>query len=133
MKLGVGSFAAFAAFATIVGVCACTNPAEDCSLVGVYAVRATITDSITAAPLAHRASLIIRDGAYVDSVPWSGTPTDSAQLDFLIAGPDREGTYDVTVRREGWRVWTRADVRAPREKGCNVKQAQLTVRLQRTE
>jgi hypothetical protein len=40
------------------------------------------------------------------------------------------GTYAVTVRREGSREWTRADVRVARDRCSNVQQAELRVRLQ---
>ena len=105
---------------------------DDCAGEGVYAVKVEIVDSLTGAPLAYRSSLIIRDGAYVDSVPFRWAAVDSARVNYLDAGPDREGTYNVTVRRAGSQVWTRNGVRARRENGCNVKQAQLRARLQPT-
>ncbi len=112
---------------------ACSSPAGDCNPIDLYAVEANITDSISGTPLGYRASLIVRDGAYVDSVSSSDDPADSARTHFLAAGLDRDGTYQVTVRREGWRVWTRQDVQVSRD-GCGVlNSAELTVRLQRTQ
>lgn len=108
----------------------CESSTEDCAGVGAYAVRANIADSITGAPLAYRASLIIREGTFVDSVPFPRMAADSATVGYIETGLDRAGTYGVTVRRQGSRVWTRDGVRAFRENGCNLKQAVLTVRLQ---
>ena len=93
-----------------------------------YAVQANISDSAAGRPLAYRSSLIIREGTYVDSV--SGTSGDSATTAFLLAGRDREGTYDVTVRREGSRLWTRGNVRANRDRCGDLQGSELNVRLQ---
>ena len=109
-------------------VSGCTEP-NRCIGEGVFAVRANITDSLTGAPLAYRSSLIIRDGAYVDSVAFPGSVADSALLGFIQAGAERAGTYSVTVRREGSKVWTRAGVGVTTD-GCEVRQTELTVRLQ---
>lgn len=125
MKVVVRLFVMGAVSSVLVG---CTEP-NSCIGEGIFAVRANITDSLSGAPLAYRASLIIRDGAYVDSVAFPGSVADSALLGFIQAGSGRAGTYTVTVRRDGSRVWTRADVRVTSD-GCEVKQVQLTVRLQ---
>jgi hypothetical protein len=109
---------------------ACNADQGDCAGALGYAVHADITDSVSGAPLAYRASLIIRDGSFVDSVPFNSTVVDSARVPTLLAGRDREGTYDVTVRREGSRVWTRANVTARRDRCGDLKGAVLTVRLQ---
>jgi hypothetical protein len=110
---------------------ACQGSSEPCGAATLNsAVVAIITDSITGAPLAYRSSLIIRDGAYVDSVPFNSTVVDSARVSTLLAGLDREGTYAVTVRREGSRVWTRDNVRASRDRCGELKEARLQVRLQ---
>ena len=108
----------------------CESSTGDCAGEGVPSVRADITDSVTGAPLAYRSSLVIRDGLFVDSVPYQYRQVDSATFGYIEAGNDREGTYSVTVRREGSRAWTRNGVRVSRNNGCNLKQAVLTVRLQ---
>ena len=121
-------------FLSSLAVCllgACHGSNEPCGAgSGHYAVVAFITDSATGAPLAYRSSLIIRDGFYVDSVPFRSTVADSARGSTLLAGFDREGTYAVTVRREGSRVWTRDNVRATRDRCGELKEAELQVRLQ---
>ena len=61
-----------AALTATAALSACSNP--DCIVIARYAVGANITDSTTGAPLGYRASLIIRDGAYVDSVSPSECP-----------------------------------------------------------
>lgn len=127
MKPAIRLLVPFAAGAIVLG---CESSTGDCLLEGFPAVRANITDSITGRPLAYRSSLIIREGAYVDSVPFSSTVADSGTLLFIDAGISRAGTYNVTVRREGSRVWTRDGVRASREDGCSLKTAELNVRLQ---
>ena len=127
MRSRIERCVACAAGAILLG---CESTTGDCSTEGIAAVRASITDSLTGAPLAYRSSLIIREGTYVDSVPYRLTAAESASVGFIDAGNDRPGTYAVTVRREGSRVWTRAGVSAFKEDGCRLNQAVLTVRLQ---
>ena len=127
MRTNVIHLAFLLASTAVIG---CESATEDCAEVGRPAVRAHIRDSVTGRPLAYRASLIVRDGAFSDSVPYQASALDSATFDFIDAAIGREGTYTVTVRREGSRVWTRNGVRAHREDGCRLESAELTVRLQ---
>jgi len=115
-------------FALSAAALGCDDDQGPCAGEQGYAVQANITDSATGRPLAYRSSLIIREGTFVDSV--SGTLGDSATTTFLLAGRDREGTYDVTVRREGSRVWTRANVVAKRDRCGDLQGSELNVRLQ---
>jgi hypothetical protein len=116
--------------AVFVFVAGCESSTGDCSLLGVPAVRANITDSVTGRPLAYRSSLIIRDGAYVDSVPYASSAADSATVGFIDAGIGRAGTYSVTVRRDGSAVWKREGVRPSVENRCLLKSAVVNARLQ---
>lgn len=129
MILGIRLLAPLAAGVVVLG---CQSSTGDCAGEGAYAVRANIRDSASGAPLAYRSSLIIRDGPYVDSVPYRHPAADSATVGYIEAGLDRAGTYSVTVRREGSRVWTRDGVHAARPTGCGLRQAEVLVRLQPT-
>jgi hypothetical protein len=100
-----------------------------CAGVGKPGVRAHIRDSVSGAPLGYRSTLIVREGTYIDSVPYRHSPLDSATIDYIDAANGRAGTYSVTIRREGSRVWTRTGVRAEID-GCDFDNAEFTVRLQ---
>lgn len=72
------------------------------------AIRVEVRDSLTNAPVAHRALGWIRDGHYVDSLRitwWTGTGPDSLRAVGMSAGPERPGTYDVFLRRSGYLDW----------------------------
>ena len=112
-----------------VGVLATGCDRSTCAGVGQPAVRAHIRDALTGAPLAYRSTLIVREGTYVDSVPYPNPAVDSATVDYIDAAWDRSGTYSITVRREGSRVWTINHIRTEKD-GCEFDNAEFTVRLQ---
>jgi hypothetical protein len=68
-------------------------------------VQAEITDSITAAPAAYRASLIVAGNGFYDST-FAGPRPDSLTLEFISSSPPgKTGDYTVRVRRDGYRLW----------------------------
>jgi hypothetical protein len=90
-----------------------------------WGVVVEVRDSVTGAPAADGARLIVRDGAYADT---------SDQLPFtepltLRAAGERGGIYDVTVEKSDYRDWTRTRVRV-REDQCHVIPVRLEARLQ---
>jgi hypothetical protein len=101
-----------------------------CNLVARASVAVTVEDSITGAPIAAGATLIVRDGAFVDSVSF---PAGQLNADtWALATPnsyERAGTYDVTVRRDGYLQWEREDVEVRRAR-CGVSTVVLRARLQ---
>jgi hypothetical protein len=56
-----------------------------------------------------RGTLIVRDGAYMDTTPL-----------LMGAAPDRPGTYTIVARRPGYREWRRSRVHVPR-RPCTVR------------
>jgi hypothetical protein len=92
-------------------------------------VQADIRDSVTNAPSAYRASLILEGNGIYDST-YVGAPADSLTAVVQSAPPGQAGTYTVRVRRDGYRVWERRGVYLG--SGCTVAPSvTLSVRLQR--
>jgi hypothetical protein len=86
-------------------------------------VRLTVEDAMSGTNVTPGASVVLRSGAYADS---------------LVAPPgvnsvgvgNRAGTFTLTVRRAGYELWTRTDVRV--EAGpCGAATVELTARLNR--
>ena len=94
------------------------------------AVHAEIRDSITLAPAAHRASLIVVGNGFYDST-FAGERPDSLTVDFIRSSPPgRTGRYDVRVRRAGYSVWQRSGIHLEGD-GCRgASSVVLSVRLQ---
>lgn len=109
----------------------CTNPfGFACSDIGRFAVHVEVRDAATNAPAAEGATLTVRDGEYVDSR--NGGP-GAPPIPVLSAGAERAGTYQVTVRKEGYRDWTRENVRVKRAGWCDeLRSVQFTARLERS-
>jgi hypothetical protein len=101
---------------------ACSSPLVACNLNLVYGLTIVATDSTTGAPLAGAATIVeVRDGEYVDTLPDFGN-------EYSGAG-ERPGTYSVTVKRLGYLVWSRDDIRV-REDECHVIPVRIHARLQ---
>jgi hypothetical protein len=96
-----------------------------CTLDFRYGVVVEARDSVTGAPAAAGARLIVRDGAYADT---------SDQLRFvdplvLQAAGERGGIYDLTVQKPNYRDWTQRNVWV-REDRCHVIPVRVEARLQ---
>ena len=91
-------------------------------------VNVLVQDSASGARVASGAQLIARDGAYADS---SSYPANHPELDSspLQGAFERGGTYSVTVRRAGYRDWTRNNVSVTKG-ACHVNTVTLTALLQ---
>jgi hypothetical protein len=93
-----------------------------------YALEVAVADSVTGAPAASGARLVVRDGAYADSGELlAGRPELDAMP--LQAAAERAGTYEVTVRKAGYRAWAARDVGVDANE-CHVETRRLTARLQ---
>jgi hypothetical protein len=104
-----------------VSLAAC-DQATVCTTEFVYGLTMLVTDSGTQAPLGGPETVVVvRDGAYVDSVR---SPTHT----FLAAG-ERPGVYSVLAKRGGYQDWTRTEIQV-RDFGCHVSSLVLNVRLQ---
>ena len=76
-----------------------------CLTLPIPAVQAEIRDSITAAPAAYQASLIVAGNGLYDST-FVGPRPDSLSVSAIRSSPPgRSGEYAVRVRRTGYRLW----------------------------
>lgn len=120
----------------LLGACALLMCAG-CSLISapvcdgefVSAVNVRVVDSASGAMAASGAQLLVRDGAFADSMSLPANRTDLDALSLHAAG-ERAGTYAVTVRKDGYRDWTQANVQAERD-ACHVTKISLTALMQR--
>lgn len=90
-----------------------------------YGVVVEVRDSVTGAPAAAGARLIVRDGAYADT---SDQPPFVDPLILQAAG-ERGGFYDLTVQKPNYQEWTRRNVRVWEDR-CHVIPVRLGARLQ---
>ena len=65
-----------------------------CTTVVVFGLVGTARDAATGADITPGAYLVAREGSFSDSVTTSGT--------LLLAAPERAGTYEVTIGRDGY-------------------------------
>jgi hypothetical protein len=113
----------------LVLVAGCDPARVLCSPAQLFAIYVAPIDAVSRTPVPEGATLIIRDGTYVDSAQFA---TGLADRPVLVAGFDRAGTYDVLVRRPGYRNWTREGVRVTRGGTCgDVRPVELIAELER--
>ena len=122
--------------AALVGACGgellFPRPGRVCPDVAFASIVVAITDSISGVGLAAGASLILQDGAYIDSVVFGvNSPVSPGGRGGPPNTYERTGTYDVRVRRPDYLLWERRGVRVLRGE-CNVETVFLEARLQRT-
>jgi hypothetical protein len=97
----------FAPLALLPLLAACGDPlGQDCTTDVQPAVAVQIRDARTAAVLTGPATAIAREGAYAD------TAEIVAGDSWARLALEREGVYDITVRKAGYREWERAGVPA---------------------
>ncbi len=103
----------------------CGNPliGRECTTDVRPAVSVQIRDARTGSLLTGPATAVARDGAFVDS---SDIRTGESEARLAL---ERPGVYEVTVRRAGYREWTRTGVRA-RDGECHVRTVRLVAELE---
>jgi hypothetical protein len=101
---------------------ACEHPTV-CTAEFVYGLTVTVSDSATTVPLVDGTVVVVRDGAFVDSV------RATVGNNFISAG-ERAGVYSVLAHHAGYRDWIASGVRVTRG-SCHVVPVGLTARLQR--
>ncbi len=120
MALGLGTLTACRVSDILDGGRACTAEFR-------FGIVVRVVDSVSSADAAAGATVVIRDGAYVDSLP---APPDQSFPGASFAGAgERAGTYTVTVTKAGYRPWARNGVVVTRNE-CHVNTVQLEARLQ---
>ncbi len=102
-----------------------------CTLGASAAIHVFVRDAVTGAPIPpDGTTLILRDGAFVDSTTWPqpwGTWPEGVPL-YTSQAFERPGTYDVTVRQAAYVQWDTTRIRV-REGECGVRTVTLTARL----
>jgi len=87
------------------------------------AIVIELRDSVTPAPIPVGTTLVVQDGAFIDS-------TIATLGAGIIDWPNqRPGTYSLTLRHPGYRTWLRSGVVLVPER-CGVQQVRLIARLQ---
>lgn len=100
-----------------------------CTAVVMPGIEVQVYDSVSGQVAAVGARGYVQDGAYVDSLrPYRFMASDPSTLYALSAAPERPGRYDVVVEKEGYRTWTRSDVRVD-DGRCHVRSAVLRAEL----
>lgn len=79
-------------------------------------LRIEIRDARTGAPAAYDATVIVRDGSYVDTlrVAERWPPEQKTQVAVVWAAENRTGTYDVTITHPEYQTWHREGIRVAR-------------------
>lgn len=102
---------------------ACTDEAR-------ASVSVTVLDSVSGAPLGRGVSVVLQDGAWVDSTLFGDAPFWDGMPLTTERAYERPGTYAVRVHRRGYASWTRNGV-VVTQGPCHVNGVALTARLQR--
>ena len=108
-------------------VAAACSPTEACDAVLYSTFTVYVKDSVSGTPIASGARLIVRDGAFVDTV--SGSP-NGLDAEPLLTDWERAGIYDLTVQKSGYQDWGQRGINVSMRNRCDVNQVTLTARLQ---
>lgn len=99
-----------------------------CDTIAKPALTVEVADATTGSPIVG-ALVTATDGDYADSAVTILLERPGVALVDLAT--ERKGTYDVSVEKEGYRLWTRKDVRVRSdESGCHVATVRLKAELQ---
>jgi hypothetical protein len=107
---------------------ACDSDAITCTDVPRPALLVHVEDSASGLPLNAGATVVARDGAYRDSVTRVVSDAASNAFGFTLAN-GRSGTYELTVRRDGYAEWRRTIV-ATTSDACGPTGTNVLARLQ---
>lgn len=100
-----------------------------CTLEMRPSVVVYVRDARTDAYIAAGATLILADGAFVDSVTVpADRSSENARGLWTFESSERPGVYQVTVRREGYEEWVRSGVWV-RGDACHVATVTTTARM----
>ncbi len=121
--------------ASVLAVGACADlfsTSTVCALGAQAAIRVYIRDAASSALLPpNGTTLILREGAFVDSMTWPSPGGGTWPDGVPISTPrsyERPGIYDVTVQHPGYAQWDTTRIRV-REGECGVNTVTLTARL----
>lgn len=110
----------------VTAVCACSDPVVPiCDYSLPPAVAVEITDAQSGNPLVERASGVVRDGAFTDSLRLCG---GSVTGRTRCGAYERAGTYDVEVQHAGYQSWSVRGVQVSKG-SCHVNTVTLKAAL----
>lgn len=107
-----------------------TQPDVVCTTEARYAIGVQVKDSLTLAPAAAGAKLLVVDPAagYRDSTSFAA---DSLWNTWsLTAAPERAGVFTIVVSKPGYRDWIRTNVVVTKD-DCHVHPVAFTALLQK--
>ena len=108
----------------------CELMALDCPQEAVWAVRIEVVDSLTGSPMAHEATGVLVDGAFMDTMVVADFNDVTGGSRFLVGASERPGTYQASISADGYLPWTRALTAAPRGSfDCHLRSAQAVARM----
>lgn len=110
-----------------VALAGCQEPTT-CASVPQYAVTVEIRDSVSGLPAAYGTTVVLRDGAFVDSVNF--TQGDSTRAAVVSLGGSRPGRYSLAVTKPGYGRWERQSIVVLSTR-CGVASVFVEVRLTR--
>jgi hypothetical protein len=112
------------AVSSLLALAGCTRVSDPviCPAYIPPSVNVTVQDSVTGANVTPGATLVLREGTYVDSVQAPPVVTS------MGVGVNRAGTFTLTVSQTGYQAWTKTGIKV--EKGqCGVRTVDVTARL----
>ena len=80
-----------------------------CTLVAIYALKIEVFDQETGSAISCGASALIQDIDYEEEVVNKSGSSCKITLS-LVGALERDGTYTVTVSKEGYNEWTQSDI-----------------------
>lgn len=106
---------------------ACLDPiGSACTTEVAHSIVVEVRDSVTNEPAALGATLLVQTPEGLEPAAGHGHAL------LITWGEERSGTFDVTVRKEGYHDWVRRGVPVP-SGTCHVQTANLIARLQPLE
>ncbi len=98
-----------------------------CTAIFAYGLNVQVRDSVTGLGAASGASLVVLDGSFKDSVAFPANRPDLDNMSLSSAG-ERAGTYNISVRKSGYAVWSKSSVVVTSDV-CHVKPVLVTALL----
>jgi hypothetical protein len=96
---------------------------------GWYALEVVVVDARTGAPRVEGTIVTARDSTFLETLRIVES-RDRPPRSIFGGAVERPGTYEVTVRRSGYRDWSTTGVQVTRD-GCNLHTRRLEARLER--
>ena len=103
---------------------------KQCLTLPAPEIQVDVRDSVTDAPAAYRASLILAGNGVYDSTFVGPGPDSLSVMSIRSSPPGQTGEYTVRGRRNGYQLWQQTGVHVE-DSGCaGALSVELPVRLQ---